>query len=55
MPEQGGEEKAGRSAFAALHPVVGIGQRQHDEALAHRLLENDVKQRQQAVVQTFIA
>ncbi len=55
VPEQGGEQEARRGAFAAPHAVVGVGQRQHDELLAHRLFENDVEQRQQAVVQPLVA
>jgi hypothetical protein len=35
--------------------LVGIFQRQHDELFAHRLFEDDVEQRQQAVVQAFVA
>ena len=53
--EQRGKKKAGRGALAAADAVVGVGQRRHDELLAHRLFENDVEQRQQAVVQPLIA
>ena len=55
MPEQGGEQETRRAAFALADALVGVGQRQHHEFFAHRLLENDVKQGQQAMVQTFVA
>ena len=55
VPEQRGEQEAWGNALVAANAVVGIGQRQHHEFLAHRLFENDVEQRQQAVVQALVA
>ena len=55
MPEQRGEQESGRDRFAGAYAPVGICQREHDETFAERLLEDDVEQRQQAVVQPFLA
>ena len=55
VPEQCGKQEAGRGALAAADAVVGVGQRRHDELLAHRLFKDDVEQRQQAVVKPLIA
>ncbi len=35
VPQQRGEQEAGRHRLARLDALVGIAQRQHDEALAH--------------------
>jgi hypothetical protein len=55
VPEQGGEQVAGRQRLAGLDPRVGALQRQHDELLAQRLFQDHVEQRQQAVVQAVVA
>ena len=44
---------AGRHRPLGLHALVGLRQRQRDEALAQRLLEDHVEQRQQALVQAL--
>ena len=54
VPEQRREQEAGRDALAGTDALVGIGQREHDELLAQRLFENDVEQRQQAMMQAFV-
>ena len=51
VPEQAGEQEADRDVLACAHALVGARQRQHHEALALRLLEDHVEQRQQPVVQ----
>ena len=53
MPQQRGEEKPRRNRLAGAHALVGACQRLQDEALAGRLLEDHVEQRQQAVMQAF--
>jgi len=55
VPQQGGEQEAGRYGFVLAHALVGVLERQPDEALAQGLFEDDVEQRQQAVVQAFCA
>ncbi len=55
MPQQGGEQEPGGDGLVLTYALVGVLQRQPDEALAHRLFEDHVQQRQQAVVQAFLA
>ena len=55
VPQQRGKQEAGRNRFAFPHALVGIGQRQRDKFFAERLLQNHVEQRQQAVMQAFLA
>ncbi|CAM2144817.1 hypothetical protein PT2222_160170 [Paraburkholderia tropica] len=55
VPEQRGEQEARRNRLARAHARVGAGQRERDEALALRLFEDHVEQRQQAVMQAFLA
>ena len=55
VPEERGEQKAGRDAAVLAHAVVRVGERQLDEPLAERLLEDHVDQRQEAVRQAVRA
>ena len=55
MPEQGGEEEAGRHRLALTDATIGAGERQADETFSGRLVENDVEQREQAAMQTLFA
>ena len=49
MPQQRGEQERRRHRLAVAHALVGVGERELDEALAERLLDDHVEQRQQAV------
>jgi hypothetical protein len=55
VPEQRREQECGRDAAILAHAQVGVGERELDEALSERLLENDVDQRQQSVRQAVRA
>ena len=55
MPQQRREQEAGRDAAVLAHAQIGVGERELDEALAERLLEDHVEQRQQAVRQAVRA
>ena len=53
LPEQRREQEARRDRPAGAHARVGVAERDLDEALAVRLLEDHVEQRQQPVVQAL--
>src|SRR5438045_2310327 len=55
VPEESGEEEGGRYRPVGQHALVGLRERQRDEALAQRLLEDYIEQRQHAVVQADVA
>lgn len=55
MPQQGGKQEARRDRLASLDAIVGVVERKLHEALAHRLLQCDVQQRQQAAMQARLA
>ena len=55
MPEQRREQEGGRDAAILAHAEVGVGERELDETLSERLLEDDVDQRQQPVRQAMRA
>src|SRR6266699_6149696 len=55
VPQERREQERRRHGLPRAHPAVGLLERESDEALAHRLLEDDVEQGQQTVVQAFAA
>src|ERR1700739_475910 len=55
LPEQRREQERRRYRLAEAHTLVGISQRQLDEALAERLLEEDVEARGQGVRESVLA
>ena len=55
MPQQRGKQEARRDRLAGLDAIVGVVEGKLHEALAHRLLQCDVQQRQQAAVQARLA
>jgi hypothetical protein len=55
VPEQRGEQEGRRHRPAGEHALVGLREREGDEALAERLLEDHVEQRQESLVQPHLA
>ena len=55
MPQQRGEQERRRHRLAVAHALVGVGEREVDEARPERLFEDDVEQRQHAVMQPVLA
>ena len=53
VPEQRSEQERRRHRPIGAHALVGLRQRERDEALAERLIEDHVEQRQHALVQAF--
>ena len=49
MPQERREQKSRRDAFAFTDPRVGVGERNLDELLPERLLQDHVQERQQAM------
>ena len=55
VPQQCREQESRRDRLARKDALIGVLECKHDEALAERLLHDDVEQRQQAVVQPLPA
>src|SRR5436309_1148532 len=53
VPQQRSEQERGRHGFSRAPAAVGLLERESDEALPHRLLDDDVEQGQQTVVTAF--